>query len=53
MPACIRKENGQIIIAALAAAFWWFFRSKPIAVVANEIDRGTVEASIANTPAGP
>ena len=89
MPACVRKENGQIIIAcqplrfaptsrldfcrqgpvmshlvrrlfialliiaALAASFWWFSRPKPIAVVASEIDRGTVEASIANTRAGP
>ncbi len=41
-----------LIIAALAASFWWFSRPKPIAVVASEIDRGTVEASIANTRAG-
>ncbi len=41
-----------VIIAALIAAFWWFTRPKPIAIVAREIDRGTVEASIANTRAG-
>lgn len=40
------------ILAALAAAFWWFTRPKPIAVVAREIDRGKVESSIANTRAG-
>ena len=41
-----------LILAALAAAFWWFSRPKPIAVVAREIDRGKVESSIANTRAG-
>ena len=41
-----------LILAALATAFWWFSRPKPIAVVAREIDRGTVESSIANTRAG-
>ena len=40
------------ILAAAAAAFWWFTRPQPIAVVAREIDRGKVEASIANTRAG-
>ena len=41
-----------LILAALAAAFWWFSRPKPIAVIAREIDRGKVESSIANTRAG-
>ncbi len=41
-----------LVLAALAAAFWWFTRPKPIAVVAREIDRGKVESSIANTRAG-
>ena len=41
-----------LILAALAAAFWWFTRPKPISVVAREIDRGKVESSIANTRAG-
>ena len=41
-----------LVLAALAAAFWWFTRPKPIAVIAREIDRGKVESSIANTRAG-
>lgn len=41
-----------LILAALATAFWWFSRPKPIAVIAREIDRGKVESSIANTRAG-
>ena len=41
-----------LILAALAAVFWWFTRPKPISVVAREIDRGKVESSIANTRAG-
>ena len=40
------------IVAALATAFWWFTRPKPIAVIAREIDRGKVESSVANTRAG-
>lgn len=40
------------VIAALATVFWWMGRPKPIAVVVKEIDRGTVESSIANTRAG-
>ncbi len=40
------------VIAALAAAFWWMSRPKPMAVVAQEITRGKVESSIANTRAG-
>lgn len=40
------------VIAALVAAFWWFTRPKPIAVIAREIDRGKVESSVANTRAG-
>ena len=40
------------VVVALAAIFWWFGRPKPILVVAHEIDRGKVEASIANTRAG-
>jgi HlyD family secretion protein len=41
-----------LLIAAVVAAFWWIGRPKPIAVVVREIDRGTVESSIANTRAG-
>lgn len=40
------------VIAALVALFWWIGRPKPIVVVVREIDRGKVEASIANTRAG-
>ncbi len=53
MPVLIRRLLIALaIIAALAAAFWWFTRPKPIAVAASEIDRGKVESSIANTRAG-
>ena len=41
-----------VIIAAVVAIFWWLGRPKPLAVAVKEIDRGTVEASIANTRAG-
>lgn len=40
------------LIALIAAAFWWIGRPKPVFVVLKEIDRGTVESSIANTRAG-
>jgi len=40
------------IVVAIAAALWWFTRPKPVAVVVKEVDRGRVEASIANTRAG-
>lgn len=39
-------------VAAVAAAVAWFGRTQPIAVLVKEIDRGKVEASIANTRAG-
>ncbi|MEQ1600519.1 MAG: efflux RND transporter periplasmic adaptor subunit [Methylophilaceae bacterium] len=40
------------IIAALATAFWWFTRPQPIAVALVEVNKGKVEASVANTRAG-
>ncbi len=40
------------IVAILAAALWWFGRSKPIPVVFVEVGRGKVESTIANTRAG-
>ena len=40
------------VIAAVVAIFWWLGRPKPLAVAVKEIDRGTVESSIANTRAG-
>jgi len=40
------------VISAVGAAITWAKRPKPIAVVAREVDRGKVEATIANTRAG-
>ncbi|MES2014081.1 MAG: efflux RND transporter periplasmic adaptor subunit [Pseudomonadota bacterium] len=40
------------VIAAIAATFWWFNRSQPIAVALVEVARGKVESSVANTRAG-
>lgn len=51
-PLIRRSLISVAIIAALAAAFWWIGRPKPIAVAVREIDRGKVESSIANTRAG-
>ena len=53
MPPRIRRTLIVLaFVAAAAAAFWWFTRPQPVAVVVHEIDRGKVEASIANTRAG-
>jgi HlyD family secretion protein len=41
-----------VIIASLSAAFWWFNRPQSIAVSLVEVERGTVESSVANTRAG-
>lgn len=40
------------VLLAIALAVLWFGRSKPIPVLVTEVQRGTVEASIANTRAG-
>ena len=40
------------VILVIALAVFWFTRPKPIAVVVTEVQRGTVESSIANTRAG-
>jgi HlyD family secretion protein len=40
------------LVAAIAAAWWWIGRPKPIAVVVSEATRGRVEATIVNTRAG-
>ena len=48
-------RRGLIALAALAvavAAVMWFGRSKPVSVVVAEVQRGKVEATIANTRAG-
>jgi HlyD family secretion protein len=53
MPPLIRRLLIAVaVVAALAAVFWWLGRPKPIAVVVRAVDRGKVEASIANTRAG-
>jgi len=41
-----------IVIALLGGGVWWLKRPKPIAVVVHQIERGKVEASVANTRAG-
>jgi HlyD family secretion protein len=41
-----------IAVTLTVLGFWWFGQTKPVAVVLKEIDRGKVEASIANTRAG-
>lgn len=41
-----------VVLALLGGGLWWVNRPKPIAVLLWPIDRGTVEASIANTRAG-
>jgi len=40
------------IVVALAAAGWYFTRTKPVAVVLAKVERGTVEATVSNTRAG-
>ena len=51
-PLVRRSLIAAAVVVALAATFWWLSRPKPVAVVVQEIDRGRVEASIANTRAG-
>jgi HlyD family secretion protein len=41
-----------LVLALLGGAIWWLTRPQPIAVVVHAVDRGRVEASIANTRAG-
>jgi HlyD family secretion protein len=40
------------IVIALIATFFWATRAKPVPVTLKEIDRGRVEATLANTRAG-
>lgn len=51
-PIAKRLLVATFVVAALAAVAWWFTRPKPIVVRVATIDRGRVEASIANTRAG-
>jgi HlyD family secretion protein len=41
-----------VVLVLIALALWWANRPKPIAVVLQEIDRGKVELTVANTRAG-
>ncbi len=41
-----------LLLAAAGTAFWWFNRPKPISVALVAVDKGKVEASVANTRAG-
>src|SRR5665647_1455578 len=41
-----------VVLALVVLAIWWANRPKPIAVVLQEIDRGKVELTVANTRAG-
>lgn len=53
MPAKIRHLLIALaVLILIVLGLWWFSQPEPIAVVLREIDRGKVEASIANTRAG-
>lgn len=53
MMKSLRRLIALLLIAVvLTAAGWWFTRPKPIAVVVQEVARGTVESTLANTRAG-
>jgi HlyD family secretion protein len=41
-----------LAVAAVAAAGWYFTRSKPVAVTLAKVEHGTVEATVSNTRAG-
>ena len=41
-----------VVVAVAAAAYFWFTRAKPVAVVLRAVDRGKVEATVVNTRAG-
>ncbi len=40
------------VIALVAGVVWYTTRPKPVAVILHKVDRGVVEASVANTRAG-
>ena len=40
------------VLVAIGAAFWWFNKPKPLSVELFVVDKGKVEASVANTRAG-
>ncbi|WP_227816573.1 efflux RND transporter periplasmic adaptor subunit [Nitrogeniibacter aestuarii] len=41
-----------VLILGIGAGVWWVKRPKPIPVVLQTVDRGTVEATVSNTRAG-
>lgn len=41
-----------LLIATVGTAFWWINRPQPVSVALVEVERGNVEASVANTRAG-
>lgn len=47
-----RLVFAALVLALLAAAGWRWTRQEPIAVTVTHIERGTVEATVANTRAG-
>jgi len=49
----LRRVLPALVVVALAAgAFFWFTRTKPVAVVLKSVDRGNVESTVVNTRAG-
>lgn len=40
------------VAGAVAAGWWWLARPQPVAVLVHVVERGTVEATVANTRAG-
>ena len=52
MKLALRVLATIVVVALVGAALWWFTRPEPLAVTVKEVDRGLVEASIANTRAG-
>ncbi len=43
---------GLVLLAAVGAGIWYATRPEPVAVLLQEVGRGLVEASVANTRAG-
>ncbi len=49
----LRRVLPVLIVLVLAVGAWfWFTRSKPVAVVLKAVDRGNVESTVVNTRAG-
>lgn len=52
MTSLLRRSLAVLVVLAVAAAIWWFTRPVPISVVLSRVERGSVEATVANTRAG-